>query len=112
MGSAAADRAVLPTALVFALVLLGLVCLRGEPLLLALPLVFYLAAGLLHVPAEVRLEAHRVLESDRVGTQTPMEVRLTVRNVGPGLEWVRIADGVPDHTTSVCSAVPPPLGWI
>jgi len=78
----------------FALILAGLGSLRGELVLLAVPLVFYLAAGLLGAPLPPALKVTRTLPGGRVFPGAPVAVRLEVVNEGPALPVVRIADPV------------------
>jgi len=81
--------------LVYGLVLAGLVTLRGELLALALPLVVYLLTGLWKAPREIQLEIHRIVGSERAAADVPVQVKLAVRNTGPGLEEVVIEDILP-----------------
>jgi uncharacterized protein (DUF58 family) len=91
-----ARRAFLLIILVYCLVIAGLVTLRGELLVLAVPLVLYLLAGLLTAPEEIHLEIQRTLGSERAAPGAPVSVSLTVRNSGPGLEEVVIEDILPN----------------
>jgi uncharacterized protein (DUF58 family) len=80
--------------LAFALVLAGLGALRGEMLLLALPLVVYLAAGILWAPLRPQLQITRHLQHGRFFQGSTVTVRVEIVNEGAHLEQVRIEDPV------------------
>jgi uncharacterized protein (DUF58 family) len=82
--------------LAFAMLLLGLISLNGAVLVLVLPLALYVGAALLYGPDSVQLEARRSVSADRVVAGMPVEVRLSIRNTGRGLEEVLVEDRVPD----------------
>lgn len=81
--------------LIYGLVLLGLATLRGELLILIIPLVVYLGTGLFFGPGEPRLKITRTLSSDRISQGSPVAVELSVTNEGDGLERVLIEDLFP-----------------
>jgi uncharacterized protein (DUF58 family) len=81
--------------LIYGLVLAGLTTLNGALLMLALPLIVYLAAGLLDQPAAPSLSATRSLSSDRVVAGAPIVVTLTVVNQGARLEELLLEDHIP-----------------
>lgn len=89
------QRAILLGALVYGLVLLGLASVRGEIIALALPLVVYLAAGLLDPPAMPVLRAQRKLSTDRTSPGSPVTVTLSVTNAGAHAADVLLADPLP-----------------
>jgi uncharacterized protein (DUF58 family) len=68
--------------LIYALILAGLATLHGALLALAIPLVVYLAAGLLEQPEEPQLSVTRSLSADRAPAGAPVTVRLSVTNFG------------------------------
>lgn len=88
-------RAIMLGALVYGLVLLGLASVRGEIIALALPLVVYLAAGLLEPPAMPKLTARRRLSADRAAPGTPVTVTLSITNAGTHAVDVLLADRLP-----------------
>lgn len=88
-------RLLLLIGLVYGLVFLGLVTLKGELLALAVPLVIYLGAALFYGPEELRLRATRTLSADRVSGDTPVVVKLAVTNEGSRLEEVLVEDILP-----------------
>ncbi|HEU5014163.1 MAG TPA: DUF58 domain-containing protein [Roseiflexaceae bacterium] len=89
------QRAFVLGALVYGLVLLGLASVRGEIIALALPLVVYLAAGLLEPPAMPVLRATRRLSADRASPGAPVTVTLSVTNEGAHAVDVLLADRLP-----------------
>lgn len=89
-------RLVLLALLVYGLTFGALVGLQGELLVLIIPLVMYMGAGLLFGPEPLDLHAKRQLNSERVGAGTPVTVTLTVTNNSGRLEEVLITDTPPE----------------
>ncbi|HET9223093.1 MAG TPA: DUF58 domain-containing protein, partial [Roseiflexaceae bacterium] len=81
--------------LVYTLVLVGLATLEGTLLLLALPPLVYLAAGLLDQPPTPSLSVSRSLSSDRVAPGAPVVVTLSVANQGAHLQELLLEDHIP-----------------
>jgi uncharacterized protein (DUF58 family) len=81
--------------LIYALILAGLATLGGVLLVLALPLIVYLAAGLADQPAAPSLSITRSLGGDRVAPGAPVAVKLTVVNQGAHLQELLLEDHVP-----------------
>ena len=111
-------RAFLLSLVVYALIITGLIARIGTVLyansgtnrgglVLALSLLFviYLVASLLRAPRAVSLEITRTLSAERVGTNVPVEVTMTVTNSGPSLEEVLIEDNVPPGLV-ICDGSP------
>ncbi len=71
--------------LIYGLVLVGLATLHGALLGLALPLVVYLAAGLLASPETPKLRVTRSLSADRIGPGAPVVVQLNDHQPGRGI---------------------------
>jgi uncharacterized protein (DUF58 family) len=92
---APALRWVVLTGLTYAVLLLGLLTLRGEIVALALPLAFYWLWGLVAGPANPRLSAVRRLSAPGVASGSPVTVSLTLTNEGERLELVEIEDDLP-----------------
>ena len=91
-----AGRFVLLGSLIYALLFLGLVTVNGGPLALALPLIIYLGAALLHHSSDVRLSATRTLSNDTTQQFEPVKISLLVTNDGPDLEEALIEDPLPN----------------
>lgn len=106
-------RLLLITGVVYALVLIGLGALRGGELALAIPFIIYLAAGLLFGPDSIQLTIRRNLSADRISQDQPVEVRLTITNIGSRLEEVLLADVISrpveviDGSTQLLASLPP-----
>lgn len=83
--------------LAFGLILVGLGAMQGGLLLLALPLLLYLGAGLLWGPQRPALLISRRLQRGRFFAGDPVHVTLEVVNDGLPLEQVRIEDAVGQH---------------
>jgi uncharacterized protein (DUF58 family) len=85
-------RSLLLSLLVYALILFGLLTLRGDILTLSIPLVIYLLSGLLRAPQEINLTVERKLSLERTGADMPVQVTLQITNAGGTLEDVLITD--------------------
>lgn len=81
--------------LVYLLVLLGLATFRRELLVLAIPLLVYLAAALPLQPREPSLSVERSLVPDRVMEGGPVTVRLSVTNESSRPHRLSVQDLVP-----------------
>lgn len=79
----------------FLLIFIGEILRWGDLLVLALPLICYLAVGSYFTLPKVALEARRRLSEQRVVSEEPVAVRVEIENRGPKLELVELADGVP-----------------
>jgi uncharacterized protein (DUF58 family) len=90
-----AGRFMLLGSLIYALLFLGLVTVNGGPLALALPLIIYLGAALLHHSSDVNLIAARTLSVDSVRQFEPVKVSLQITNHGVDLEEVLVEDQLP-----------------
>lgn len=88
-------RTVLLSLFAFSLVVLGLAILNAQLLALAIPLVLYLAIGLLQAPRRLELEIERHISQERAVPEQPVEVRVTVQNRGSYLPELLIADPLP-----------------
>ncbi len=86
------SRAVLLGSLIMLLVLAGLSTLHGAFLALSMPLLAFLIYGFWMSPEQIQLEARREIGADRVAPQTPVKVRVTITNLGPGVEELAIQD--------------------
>ena len=93
------NRALVLSLLVSSLFLAGLISLRGELLILTLPLLVFLLAGVQHAPRRIDLEIRRELSTERADAGVPVTVRVTVRNCGGPLEELLLEDRVPAGLT-------------
>ncbi len=69
--------------------------LNGQVLVLVLPFIIYLGAGLLDQPGEPRLKVNRSMFADYVMPDEPVTVKLTITNEGARLEEVLVEDVTP-----------------
>jgi uncharacterized protein (DUF58 family) len=79
----------------FLLVLIGEILRQGVLLILALPLVCYLAVGFYFALPSVMLKAQRSLSTTRAMSDEPVTVRVELENLGATLELIELADSVP-----------------
>jgi uncharacterized protein (DUF58 family) len=84
-----------PIFLALLLLLAGLAVFETGLLVLAVPLLVYLTAGVLFGPALPQLEGERELETERAAPGEPVRVRVRVTNRGQRLEEVYIVDQLP-----------------
>jgi uncharacterized protein (DUF58 family) len=88
-------RLVLLGCLVYGLLLLSLLTLKGSLIALAVPLVIYLGAALLCDPGKLQLSAIRTLSAECVLPGKPVVVKVAITNHGSQLEELRIEDNLP-----------------
>ena len=65
------------------------------PLALAIPLVIYLTATLIHRPPKIQLRAERSVGTDTVPQNKPVKVMVKITNDGADLDEVMIEDHLP-----------------
>jgi len=100
-------RPILLSALIYGLLLAGLISLRGELIAFSLPFMLYLLYGFWNAPGALNLQIQRRLSSDRITPDGETIVTLTVTNHGADIdelvldEMIRpqlsIRDGSPRH---------------
>lgn len=81
--------------IIYILFFLGLITMTGGFLVLALPLVIYLGAALLHQAPDVQLTVTRSVSADTIKQHTPVKVLVHIFNHGPDLEEVLVEDQLP-----------------
>ena len=81
--------------IVYGLLLAGIAVVRGEFIMLALPIVVYLLAGYMFSTEEIKLEATRHLNTERTSPEADVTVTLTIKNHGSQLEEVLVEDIIP-----------------
>lgn len=105
------SRTFLLVLIIYALLLVGLVTLRGNFLVMALPFVVYLLVGFWHAPDKLDLEVHRTISSERVASEEDVVVSVDVTNQGADIEellledvvspLLTVRDGSPRHLLSL-----------
>jgi uncharacterized protein (DUF58 family) len=90
------NRFLLVSGLLYGFVLLGLALLNARLLVLALPLLIYLSVGLFYAPQKLDLQVIRSIDPERAAANSPVTIKVTIFNQGPGLEEVLLEDLVPD----------------
>lgn len=81
--------------LILGIVIAGVALLRGEMVILAIPLIVYVCAAVLQRPAEVRLWVRREITPEYASQGTPITVRLTLVNEGPEIDELAVHDTLP-----------------
>ncbi len=81
--------------LILAIIILGIATLEGGLLLLAVPLMVYLAAGVLQRPETVELSIERDVSPDYAPQDTPVDIHLLVTNRGPSIDELYLRDLIP-----------------
>ena len=89
------DRLYTIVLLIFGLVVLGLATVNSALLGLAIPFVVYVGAAMLSYPHEPRLRVARRQSATRIAHGMPVEVTLSITNVGRHLGHVVLTDRVP-----------------
>jgi uncharacterized protein (DUF58 family) len=88
-------RPLLLALLAFSLLILGLAARNGAVIALVLPLCVYLAFAVWFNPGSPKLSAERWLSAEGIFPDYPVDVRLSVRNVGEGIEELALQDVLP-----------------
>lgn len=81
--------------MIYALLFLGLATLEGVFLVLAIPLLVYLAAGYFHAPGEPRLQVERFLSAKNAPQDVPVTISLKLVNQGAPVENLQVEDLLP-----------------
>jgi uncharacterized protein (DUF58 family) len=89
-------KLVLLSLIIYTLLFVGLATFNGVVLVLAIPLILYLGAGLLYRPPKLQLEVLRNLSAERISENQPVDVKLTITNRGGPLEAVLFEELLPD----------------
>ncbi len=80
---------------VFSLFLAALVSRNAALAWMTLPFLFYLGAGLLSMPGEVKLTANRALTHERCEAGTAVSMTVTVENKGSAIARLHLLDPIP-----------------
>lgn len=89
------SRIALLSVLTYLVFLAGVAFLNGGIIVLAMPLVLYLLAGLWRAPDQQKLSAERILSEERIPPGATVTVGVTVKNNGGHLEQVYLYDPLP-----------------
>ncbi len=89
------NRPLLLGLLTNALLLMGLLTLRGEFLALAVPFALYLFIGFWRAPDAPQIEAQRHFSAERVVPEQPVVVTLTLTNRGAPIREMTVTDSLP-----------------
>ena len=92
-------RSIFISALVYGLLLTGLITLRGELIALAIPFMLYLLVGFWSGPETPDLHIERKLSSDRATPDSEVLVTLTVTNRGSDIEELFLDDKISPRLT-------------
>lgn len=90
-------RWLLVSTLIAGLVLLGLGTLRGDMLVLAIPLLVYAGAALLGRPEPPQLSATRSFSAQRLASGEPAQVSVSITNLGALPTTVLLEDQLPQR---------------
>ena len=91
------SRSFLLSALLYGLLLAGIITLRGEIVALAIPFALYLLYGLWKAPEALNLSVKRTLSADRAGPNTDVIVTCTVTNHGGDIDELILMERLPHH---------------
>jgi uncharacterized protein (DUF58 family) len=87
-------RSILLSALVYGLLLAGLITLRGEIIAFAIPFMLYLLYGFWNAPEALDLHVQRSLSRDRITPNAEATVTLTVTNHGANIEELSLEEKI------------------
>ena len=101
------------TFLIYTLIIIGFITRSGEVLILALPLIIYVAASYVYTPKKMALVLQRHLSANRVSPDKSVTITLTAHNQGQTLEQLEILDHIPpglnldDSTAQILTTLEP-----
>ena len=81
--------------IIYSLIILALASVNGLLIIMVLPVLLYLGAGLLFGPENIELTVERELSQDRALPGTPVEVSISLTNLGERLENILLFDQLP-----------------
>ena len=81
--------------IIYSLIILALASVNGLFIILVLPVLLYLGAGLLFGPENIQLTVERALSQDRALPGSPVEVSLSITNLGDRIENLLLFDQLP-----------------
>jgi uncharacterized protein (DUF58 family) len=87
-------RSILLSALVYGLLLAGLISLRGELIAFSIPFMLYLLYGFWNAPKALGLRIQRRLSSDRITPDAQATVTVTVTNHGADIEELSLEEKI------------------
>jgi uncharacterized protein (DUF58 family) len=87
-------RSILLSALVYGLLLAGLISLRGELIAFAIPFMLFLLYGFWTAPKELNLRVQRSLSRDRITPNAEATVTVTVTNHGADVEELALEEEI------------------
>lgn len=88
-------RLVLLSALAYSAIILGFSTLNSQLLGIAIPLIIFIAAGLLFSPSQIQLKVIRSLANDQIPPGKPIKIKHIITNQGSKLEEVQISNFIP-----------------
>lgn len=89
------SRPLILSALVYGLLLAGIITLRGEIVALAIPFAIYLLHGFWNIPETLNLSIERSLSTDRADLNADVVMTLTVANHGKDIDEIILLDTLP-----------------
>jgi uncharacterized protein (DUF58 family) len=92
-------RPILLSVLVYSLLFAGVLTLRGELIALAMPLALYLLHGVWRAPDALNLQIDRRLSANRAVPEAPVDVTVTVTNLGREIEELLLEDQISSALT-------------
>ena len=86
-------------ALIFILIIVGLVTLQSSMLILTIPLIAYLFAAIFQRPEAIKLTVTREILPEYAPQGTPITVKLTIVNQGAAVDELIVRDVLPSGVT-------------
>jgi uncharacterized protein (DUF58 family) len=94
-------RSIILGSLIYLFILLGIAFRNRGLLVLSIPLVVYLGAGILSISDDLQLEFERNVYPKRTTSNQPITIELTITNRGTHMVQVYIANMVPSKLTVI-----------
>ncbi len=93
------QRFIFLSTIVYALLLAGLITLRGELIALAIPFVLHLLYGFYNAPENPDIQIERRLSSERVAPESDVLITLIIKNKGKDIEELTLEDRLSSNLT-------------
>ncbi len=91
--------------LIFGIVVVGLATLNGSVMVLAIPLIVYLAAAIALRPEQVAFAVTRTVSPDRAPQGAPVNIKVSIVNQGAAIHELSVHDLLPDGTVRLSGEI-------
>lgn len=90
-------RTLILSILIYTLILAGLATFTNGVIAISILLILYLASGIVFGPGKIVLEIEREINPERVSPDAPVEIILTITNLGSHIDEALFVDNLPPN---------------